>query len=217
MKPVVFLGPSVEVETAQTVLDAIFRPPIRRGDLPRTVDEGASVIGIIDGVFDQSLAVSIFEIRAALDRGVSIWGASSMGALRAVECRTLGMKGIGWVYDQFALGQLAAEDEVAVLFESRTGQPVSIPLVNVRWAASVCADNALLTESDRGQLIAVAKAVPFRSRTPEFLKRAAGPVGCAGPMNKLLQFMLENPALTDRKRMDALMLLTELGKGAPLD
>ena len=43
------------------------------------------MVGIIDGVFDQALSVSVFEIRAALKRGVIIWGAASMGALRAVE------------------------------------------------------------------------------------------------------------------------------------
>jgi hypothetical protein len=38
MRPVVFLGPSLEKEIAETVLDAIFRPPIQRGDLLIAVD-----------------------------------------------------------------------------------------------------------------------------------------------------------------------------------
>jgi hypothetical protein len=210
MKPVVFLGPSLEKETAETVLDAIFRPPIRRGDLPALVDEGATVIGIIDGVFDQALSVSVFEIRAALKRGVIIWGAASMGALRAVECGIFGMKGVGWVFEQFALGQLMADDEVALLFEPLTGRPISIPLVNLRWAACICAENRVLTRTEACQLVALAQAVPFRRRTEESLSGAAQLVACGDLMSKLLQFMSENRMTTDRKRMDALMLLKQL-------
>jgi hypothetical protein len=210
MKPVVFLGPSLEKETAETVLDAIFRPPIRRGDLPTLVDEGATVIGIIDGVFDQALSVSVFEIRAALKRGVIIWGAASMGALRAVECGIFGMKGVGWVFEQFALGQLMADDEVALLFEPLTGRPVSIPLVNLRWAACICAENRVLTRTEACQLVALAQGVPFRRRTEEYLSGAAQLAACGDLMSRLLQFMSENRMTTDRKRMDALMLLKQL-------
>jgi TfuA protein len=212
MRPVVFLSPSLEKEIAETVLDAIFRPPIQRGDLPRAVDEGASIVGIIDGVFDQALSVSVFEIRAALKRGVIIWGAASMGALRAVECSGLGMKGIGWVYEQFALGQLTADDEVALLFEPLTGRPVSIPLVNLRWAASLCVEDRLLTQTEACQVIALAEAASFRCRTEENLSNAADHGACGKAMSKLLQFMRANPTASDRKRMDALMLLRQLAE-----
>jgi hypothetical protein len=212
MKPVIFLGPSLERETAETVLDAIFRRPIGRGDLPRVVDDGASVVGIIDGVFDQSLAVSIFEIRSALKRGVSIWGAASMGALRAVECRLLGMKGVGWVYEQFALGRLTADDEVAIVFEPLTGRPISIPLVNIRWATSICVEKRVLTPTEACQLIALAEAVSFRFRTEEELSRAADCDACGVSMQKLLRFIRENRTISDRKRMDALMLLRQLAE-----
>lgn len=212
MKPVIFLGPSLEREVAETVLDAVFRRPIRRDDLPRVVDDGASIVGIIDGVFDQSLAVSIFEIRSALKRGVNIWGAASIGALRAVECQLLGMKGVGWVYEQFVLGRLMADDEVAILFEPLTGRPISIPLVNLRWAASVCLERRVLTPTEACQLIALAEAVPFRFRTEEELSRASDCHACGESMRKLLRFIRENRALSDRKRLDALMLLRTIGR-----
>jgi TfuA protein len=217
VKPVIFLGPSLERETAETVLDAIFQHPISRGDLSRVVDDGASTVGIIDGVFDQSLAVSIFEIRSALKRGVNIWGAASMGALRAVECRSLGMKGVGWIYEQFDLGRLTADDEVALLFEPLTGRPISIPLVNLRWAVTVCIERRLLTPTEVYQLIALAEEVPFRFRTEQELSRAADCGACGESMRKLLRFIRENREISDRKRMDALLLLQQLAKEVSID
>ena len=136
-----------------------------------------------------------------------------MGALRAVECSGLGMKGIGWVYEQFALGQLTADDEVALLFEPLTGRPVSIPLVNLRWAASLCVEDRLLTQTEACQVIALAEAASFRCRTEENLSNAADHGACGEAMSKLLQFMRANPTASDRKRMDALMLLRQLGGG----
>ena len=135
-----------------------------------------------------------------------------MGALRAVECSTFGMRGVGWVFEQFALGQLMADDEVALLFEPLTGRPVSIPLVNLRWAASVCVENRVLTSTEACHLIALAKAVPFRCRTEEYLSRSAQLAASGVLMRKLLQFMGENRNTTDRKRMDALLLLKQLSE-----
>jgi hypothetical protein len=51
---VVFLGPSLEAETARKILDAEYRPPASRGDIFRAVVEGAKIIGLIDGVFFHS-------------------------------------------------------------------------------------------------------------------------------------------------------------------
>ena len=84
------------------------------------------------------------------------------------------MKGIGWVYEQFALGQLTADDEVALLFEPLTGRPVSIPLVSLRWAASLCVEDRLLTQTEACQVIALAEAASIsdagRKRTGETLR-----------------------------------------------
>ncbi len=93
-KPIVFLGPSLPRQEAEKLLDADYRPPIRRGDMDALPP--GSIAGIIDGVFDQDLSVSPTEIRAALLRGVRVFGAASMGALRAVEVP--GVRGIGKIY-----------------------------------------------------------------------------------------------------------------------
>src|SRR5436305_8306237 len=81
---IVFVGPSIPLARARLSLpDAEYRPPIRRGDLDG-IAPGA-VVGVIDGVFAQTLAISPGEIREAIDSGVAVYGAASMGALRAAE------------------------------------------------------------------------------------------------------------------------------------
>jgi hypothetical protein len=89
-QPIVFVGPSISREEAERHLGADFRPPCRRGDLEQM--RRGCIVGIIDGVFHQDLAVSPREILQAVDRGVHVFGAASMGALRAAEVP--GMRGI---------------------------------------------------------------------------------------------------------------------------
>src|SRR4051794_11249106 len=114
MRPVVFLGPSLPREDAERLLDGEYRRPIRRGDLA-DVPAGSPVL-IIDGEFDQSFSVSPREILAQLDRGTAVFGASSMGALRAAELAPCGMQGIGWVFESYRSGRIAGDDEVALTF-----------------------------------------------------------------------------------------------------
>ena len=64
-------------------------PPAARGDLYRAALAGPQVIGLIDGYFDGVPAVAHKEILWALDQGIRVLGAASMGALRAAELRAL--------------------------------------------------------------------------------------------------------------------------------
>lgn len=201
MNTAVFVGPSLDQETAVEHLAATYLPPIRRGDLPAVVSRGARAVGIIDGEFNQSLAVSVMEIRAALNQGVRIWGASSMGALRAVECRSLGMKGVGWIYERYEDGTLTADDEVALVFDPCSGRPLSIPLVNVRWAIE------LAGIGEAQPLLEIAHAVSYVERTAKALLAAAQDGRYAAAMRHLVDFMNSNPVQCDRKRLDALLLL----------
>ncbi len=92
-KIIVFLGPSLDQAAAEKILPAEYHPPAKRGDLLAAVQDGATIIGLIDGVFHQESAVAHREILTAIKKGVRVVGASSMGALRAAEMDTLGMVG----------------------------------------------------------------------------------------------------------------------------
>ena len=204
---VVFLGPSLNSSEAATYFEAQYLPPIRRGDLPRVIAGGAQAIGIIDGEFGQSLAVSVMEICAGLKQGVKIWGAASMGALRAAECQSAGMVGVGWIFQNYVEGFLRADDEVALLFDPRNYRATTIPLVNIRWALQTALSAGVLPESAEPLLLNVARSIRYTERTYAALLDAAARSQFSSEMQAFVDFMNENPFQVDRKRLDALLLL----------
>jgi hypothetical protein len=88
------------------------RGPAKCGDITHAVDQGFRTIGLVDGRFEDVAAVWHKEILYALSKGAMIYGAASMGALRAAECYPFGMIGIGEVFERYAFGGL--EDDAAV-------------------------------------------------------------------------------------------------------
>lgn len=206
-EPVVFLGPSLPVATARTILgNAEYRPPIRRGDLD-TVPAGR-VVGIVDGVFDQALAVSPREVASALDRGVVIVGSSSMGALRAAE--VTGVVGVGKVYEMYRDGSIDRDDEVALLFDPDTLRPITEPLVNVRWAVQRLIEQGSI-EAELGQrILAAARRLHYRDRSWRRIVVEAG-LGDRADVDALVGCLRS----FDLKRDDAQLLLERLRDVAP--
>src|SRR6185503_3993378 len=97
-------------------------------------ERGVARIALIDGYFERMAAVWHKEILLALERGIAVWGAASMGALRAAELAPFGMVGVGTIYRAFARGDLVADDEVAVahLPAEQGYRSISDALVNLR-------------------------------------------------------------------------------------
>ena len=58
-----------------------------------------AVIGIIDGYFEIVPTVWHKEILWAMAQGIHVFGAASIGALRAAELDAFGMRGIGRIYE----------------------------------------------------------------------------------------------------------------------
>ena len=102
MTTVVFLGPTLAPRDATFLLAADYLPPACQGDIYRAVrDRRPVAIGLVDGVFQQAPAVWHREILWALTRGVHVFGAASMGALRAAELAPFGMQGVGRVFEAY--------------------------------------------------------------------------------------------------------------------
>lgn len=215
-RTIVYAGPSVAHCAVDTLLERFeVRPPIRRGDLPQllatSVDgDPVGCVAIIDGELAQSLSVSVTEIRDALQAGVDIVGASSMGALRAVECAVLGMRGVGWVYKQYRDGAIEADDEVALLFDPGTGVPLTVPLVNVRWGAQCLVGVGSLSAAVGQELVTTAASLHFTERTFRAMAAVACGSGCAEAVQLLAAATASDPAAWDRKYLDAARLLAEL-------
>lgn len=201
--PVVFVGPSVLPDDLALVHDHLdIRPPIRRGDLIKVIDDNPPAIGIVDGEFLQAVAVSPKEIWSALRRGIPTFGAASMGALRAVELEPLGMQGIGVIFDWFRSGRLDRDDDVGVIYTSLPdGRYVAetVPMVNVLWATQVGVERGLLRSDEAEALNRRARELDWRIRTWSAL---FGEV----PASPEFRELAESPAC-DRKRLDAKMLM----------
>ena len=103
-KPIVYLGPTLSREEAIKILDADYRDPAKKGDflmLSRDSDE-KKYVGFVDGVFLHDYPPSPIEVyHLATRKNIELIGASSLGALRAVELEKFGMKGIGKIFQLY--------------------------------------------------------------------------------------------------------------------
>ena len=167
VKIIIYTGLSLSFDEAKEILDShddvevIYKRPIKRGDIGLAINEHPDIIGIIDGVFHQNSAVAHREILKAIDEGISVVGASSMGALRASELDTLGMKGIGYVY---ATGKVTSDDDVAVMLDSETLEQLSEPLINMEYTFTKAVKENIITEDEKDELLSIAKSTFYPKR-----------------------------------------------------
>jgi hypothetical protein len=163
---VVFLGPTLPSDEAADRLAADYRPPACHGDLFLAAREGPTAIALVDGAFDAVPSVWHKEILWALDRGVAVYGASSMGALRAAELAPFGMTGVGEIYRAFATGTLEDDDEVAVAHAGPDDgwRPLSDAMVDVRATLRRAVDLGVVDEAVAGRVAARVKATPYPRR-----------------------------------------------------
>lgn len=138
MTTIVFAGPSLPPADRAAFPELEWRPPAQAGDLLRLDLQTTRTVCLIDGYFDHRPAVRHKEILLLLSEGVRVFGASSIGALRAAEMADFGMIGIGAIYRAYARNLVVGDDEVALVHApaEHDWRPISVPLVDVR--ATVC-------------------------------------------------------------------------------
>ena len=162
----VFAGPSIFGVDPSELEGLCLYPPAVCGDLLRVAQRSAGAIGLIDGAFESAPAVWHKEILAALSQGVAVFGASSMGALRAAECCDFGMVGIGDIFDAYRTGLRKADADVAVVHapEALHYRPLTEALVNVEATIARVLDLALISAEEAAALIAAARGIHFKER-----------------------------------------------------
>jgi hypothetical protein len=164
----VFLGPSLPIDEARSILDAVYLPPAAVGDVYRLARDGRPPrIAIIDGYFERMAAIWHKEILFALESRIAVYGAASMGALRAAELAPFGMVGVGRIFAAFRRGALTDDDEVAVahLPAEHGFAPVSTALVDLRAGLARARRLGTLAAPLEARLIALGKARFYRERT----------------------------------------------------
>jgi hypothetical protein len=177
MKPVIFSGPTLWDDPVRGTRTLCWLPPAKDGDVYKAAREQPRAIGIIDGEFEATPSVWHKEILWAMAHGIYVFGAASMGALRAAELNTFGMRGIGRIYRDFESGVLTDDDEVAVLHAgAELGyRPLSESLVDIRATIASAERVRILSPRTAAAIVKRAKATFFKERTwPRLLRARAG-------------------------------------------
>ena len=198
---VLFVGPTL-FGLEPDFSGLVVRPPATQGDIARAVLEGATAIGLVDGYFDAVSAPWHKEILFALAHGVAMLGASSMGALRAAECGSFGMRPVGSIALAYCSGEL--DDDAAVTLmhgpEELGYPPLTEPLVNVRPTLDRLRRLGLISLAEQRQIWDEACRLHFKDRTDEAMLAGLGPATLAAYRTHRV----------NRKAEDALLLTIEL-------
>ena len=99
-----------------------------------------------------------------MKKGIEVYGASSMGALRASELDTLGMTGIGYVYTQYTTGEVDSDDDVAVMLDSESLEALSVPLINMKYVFTNAVSENIISEDEKDALLRIAKETFYPQR-----------------------------------------------------
>jgi len=210
MKVVIYTGTSINYHDAMKILNADYRPPVKRNDIKRIMRNPPDIIGIIDGVFFDSAAVAHREIIEAIKSGVIVVGGGSMGALRASELDSYGMIGVGRIYEMYRSGVLESDDEVAVTFDADTMEAMSVPLVNIRATLGSAVESGLLEHEIADSILDIARKLFYPDRNYQNIVSECMKKGIISDpdQGKLLDLLLEHDV--DVKREDAVRVLEKI-------
>ncbi|HET7466922.1 MAG TPA: TfuA-like protein [Candidatus Dormibacteraeota bacterium] len=205
---VVFTGPTLSADEALTELNAEYRPPAAEGDVYRAARRGPPVIGIIDGYFEREPSVRHKEILWAMSQGIHVFGAASMGALRAAELEAFGMEGVGQIFEAYLDGGLEDDDEVAVAHgPAEVGfRAGSEAMVDIRHTLARAQATGVVSQATRAMLEAAAKSLFYPDRNYATVVRCAAELGAPpGELTALREWL---PAgRSSLKHADALAML----------
>jgi hypothetical protein len=208
MTVMVFTGPTISAEDAAAHLDATYLPPAEQGDVYRAARERPLVIGIIDGSFERIPAVFHKEILWAMREGIHVFGAASMGALRAAELADFGMVGVGAVFEAYRSGELTDDDEVAVAHATKEASFAASceAMVNIRATFAAAVTAGIVSDTTAAALVATAKALFYPDRSIATVLTATG--DGREPRAEVEALAAWLPVgRVDQKRIDAIAML----------
>lgn len=209
----IFTGPTLPPAEAARILDAEYLPPAAIGDVYRVACGKPWAIGIIDGIFENIPSVWHKEILWAMAQGIHVFGAASMGALRAAELCAYGMVGVGRIFEAYRDGEIEDDDEVAVVH----GPPelgyiqTSEAMVNIRATLRRAMAEGVIPPADGKVLIGLAKSLYYKQRGYDRLLTEAARHHLSPETIAALKAWL--PAnRVNQKRLDAIEMLEQIGR-----
>lgn len=207
MSVYVFTGPTISADEAGRWLKAVYCPPASQGSIFQAACRHPRVIAIIDGRFESVPSVWHKEILWAMSEGIHVFGAASMGALRAAELSAFGMVGIGKIFQDYASGLLEDDDEVAVAHsDGEHGySSASVAMVNIRATLQSARKMNVISLQSRQVLERIAKAMFYTDRSYDaLLAQSSGLI--PAQQHKAFQSWLPHGQI-DQKREDAIAML----------
>jgi hypothetical protein len=204
----IFTGPTISASEASRLLEAVYLPPAAEGDVYRVALKHPQAIGIIDGYFQSTPAVRHKEILWAMSHGIHVFGAASMGALRAVELVAFGMEGVGAIFESYRDGILEDDDEVAIVHgPAEAGFPAaSEAMVNIRQTLRKAKRDGIISETLHAALIKIGKNLFYPDRTYAVILRCASERGLPEDQLASLRQWLPDGQV-NQKRDDAVTML----------
>jgi hypothetical protein len=206
---IVFLGPSLPRSAARALLDADYRPPVGHGDVWRALEDRPRAIGVVDGLFEHVPAVWHKELLEAMAEGVHVFGASSMGALRAAELHPFGMRGVGRIFEAYRDGAWLDDDEVAITHGPGETGWVALcePMANVRFTLEAALAAGAVDQIEQAALTAAAKGIHYVERT----WRAVAAEAALPEERRAAVLRWVSGNRVDQKRADAIEMLRAIG------
>lgn len=203
---VMFAGPSLPPDARPCDARLEWLPPAEAGDLLRLLDCPPDAICLIDGFFGRRPAPWHKEIMMLMARGVAVFGAASMGALRAAELRDYGMIGVGVIFNAYRRGLLTGDDEVACVHApvDLGWAALTVPMVEVRATLAAAVRIRVIDSEIARSLRALAHNIHFDARDWAAMERVSVASGVVTPARFDRLRRLHVPL----KRMDALVCLS---------
>jgi hypothetical protein len=211
----VFSGPSTVGSALLEMPEVCPHPPVTHGDLYRLRLEPGDTVLIVDGLYQHEAPVRHKEILSLCTSGVRVYGAASIGALRASELHGLGMSGLGTVFSWYRHGRLNSDADVAVVhgdadvgFRAFTHAMVSI--------LDLCEELQRTERLDAHAAAAVteiARSVHFTERSSTALLVAARKQGQESAMHTVVTALSD--VGNDIKRRDAAAAIRGLIEAGP--
>lgn len=174
-----------------------YLPPASRGDVERASKDYDAVL-LVDGVFHHDLAPSPKECYAAT-LNAKMYGAASMGALRAAECWPYGFTPLGIIARWYINEVIDGDDEVAVLTHPATHAALTVPMVNVRYLAWLAKRRGIIDTYEAAALVEQGRRVFYMDRGWDDVLTAV-----SQESREALRLLTGN---ADLKRLDAIFAL----------
>jgi hypothetical protein len=205
----IFAGPSLAGHTAPPQIETF--PPARRGALSAALTSGYTRIGFVDGALEESERLPLRELREALATpGVTVLGGASMGAVRAVQLESAGMRGHGHVFRLFRRGSVIDCDEVYVLHAPAAlrYRCLTLPLVNIRYTLRAMRLAGHLARKEEQALLHYMRDVPWFDRDRHSLSAAVYAACGRSHCTRIIQTF--DVMYRDIKHEDAMSLISRL-------